>query len=47
MSHFPVGFMKSARITHYVCKKCGFIEQYILEQDLEKLQTRATEDRRR
>ena len=35
--HFAVGFMKSARIKHYVCKGCGFIEMYIKDEDIDKL----------
>ena len=36
-NHIPTGFMKSARIQHFVCKKCGFIEHYIMEEDIKRL----------
>jgi len=37
MNHIPVGFMKSARIQHYVCRKCGYLEHYIIDEDVKKL----------
>ena len=37
MNHMPVGGWKSAKIQHYVCKNCGFIEQYIIDEDIKKI----------
>jgi len=35
--HIPLGLMKSAKIQHYICRKCGFLEHYIKDEDIKKL----------
>lgn len=37
MDKIPLGFMKAASLEHYVCKKCGYLEHYIRDDDIAKL----------
>jgi len=33
MEFIPLGFMKGARLQHYVCRKCGYLEHYVVDAD--------------
>ena len=35
--HIPIGFGKGARLQHYVCRKCGYLEHYVVDEHIEKL----------
>lgn len=37
MEHIFLGFGKAARLKHYVCRKCGYLEHYIMDEDIGKL----------
>lgn len=34
---FPTGFFSSAKIQRYVCRSCGYTEEWIAEDSMEKL----------
>ena len=34
---FPTGFFSSAQIQRYVCRSCGYTEEWIAEDSMEKL----------
>ena len=39
--HIPLGIFKQARISHYICCGCGFIEQWVKdENDLKAIETK-------
>ena len=36
--HIPLGCMKGiALIQHYVCRQCGYLEHYIIDEHIEKV----------
>jgi predicted nucleic-acid-binding Zn-ribbon protein len=38
LAHISLGFSKEvAKIRHYVCRKCGYLEHYIIDEDIRKL----------
>ncbi len=34
---FPTGFFSNAKIQRYVCRSCGYTEEWIAEDSMEKL----------
>ena len=34
---FPMGFCANAKIQRYVCRSCGYTEEWIAEESMEKL----------
>ena len=34
---FPTGFFSNAKIQRYVCRNCGYTEEWIAEDSMEKL----------
>ena len=41
---FPIGFFTNAKIQRYVCRGCGYTEEWIAEESMERLRPSAGTD---
>ena len=42
---FPIGFFTNAKIQRYVCRGCGYTEEWVAEESMERLRSSAGTDK--